>query len=122
MSDPLPDLKIPTVADLWPAVVRTVVPFVVGWVASILLLINVTLTETQRDSLSGLITVVLGALYYIAVRWLEQRYPKLGVLIGSTKQPTYVDAKTIPGEVITADEGTPEATAVLAEPVDPGSD
>lgn len=122
MSDQLPDLKIPTAADLWPSFVRTVVPFIVSWIVSILLLINVTLTDAQRDSLSGLITLVLGALYYIAARWLEQRFPQLGWLLGSKKQPTYVNAKTIPGEVITADEGTPEHAALTADAVEPGSD
>lgn len=121
MSDPTP-VKIPTAADLWPAVVRTIVPFIVGWIASVLLLINVTLTDAQRDSLSGLITLILGALYYIAVRWLEQRFPQLGWLIGSTKQPTYVNDKTIPGDVITANEGTPEHAALTADPVDPQAD
>lgn len=70
-----------------PSIVRTVVPLLVGWLISLPVTAALGLDET---TVTGLVTVALSALYYVAVRSLERRWPGVGVLLGSARQPTYV--------------------------------
>lgn len=102
---------IPSLSDIKDSIIRTVTPLIVGWLLSVLALINVEVTPDTRASLIGLVTAVLSALYYIVVRWAEQRWPGLGWLLGKPVQPVYVNAKTIPGEAVdseTADAPEPD--------------
>lgn len=72
------------------SIIRTVVPLVVGWLGSLLATIGVTITDDQQSALVGLLGAVIGALYYIVARVLEQHFPWASRLLGSSKQPTYV--------------------------------
>ena len=76
------------------SLIRTWVPIVVGALASYLLTLEVELdAEAQAGLVVGLTAVLQGA-YYLIVRVLESRYPKLGVLLGSEAKPKYVDQST----------------------------
>lgn len=77
-----------------PSIVRTLVPVVVGQIAAYLATIGVILPEDVMAA----VTVVLGfaftSVYYIVVRWLEQKWPKLGALLGWASVPSgYTPAK-----------------------------
>ena len=71
------------------SLIRTIVPMGVGALAAWLLQIGVGLPETAFTALEGTLTVGLGAAYYTGVRWLEQRWPAAGWLLGAAVQPVY---------------------------------
>lgn len=75
------------------AQIRTIVPIAVGalltWLATKFKIVIDEQTQTQLVlGLQGLITAV----YYSVVRILEDRFPQLGILLGSTKKPVYFNA------------------------------
>ena len=70
-----------------PSIVRTVVPVIVGAIASYLITLGVTLQEDVMAALSVIITAAATAIYYIVVRWLEQKFPKIGILLGYAAVP-----------------------------------
>lgn len=76
--------------NFFTSLVRTYVPIIVGalvaWLATIGLAID-------ADTAAGLIIFLTGALqglYYLIVRLLERKFPQIGVLLGSTQKPVYV--------------------------------
>jgi hypothetical protein len=76
-------------SDLGTSVVRTIVPIVVGLVVALAAKAGLHLTSA---SVTPIIASGVGAAYYAAVRLLEQKWPALGVLLGSATQPVYVPA------------------------------
>ena len=70
-----------------PSIVRTVVPVIVGAIASYLITLGVTLQEDVMAALSVIITAAATAIYYIVIRWLEQKFPKVGILLGWAAVP-----------------------------------
>lgn len=89
--------------SLTPSLVRTVVPFVVGSIASWLLTRGIDMDEASKAQLTSVVTVVLGAAYYAVVRLGERVRPKLGVLLGMAKAPVYdtapIEARAVAAEV-----------------------
>lgn len=78
-----------TDANTTPALVRTIVPMVVCAAAAWLLaVLGLTL---PLEPATEFVTLALSAVYYSVVRWLEARWPDLGLLLGSKKQPVYTD-------------------------------
>ena len=71
------------------SLIRTIVPMCVGALAAWLLQIGIGLPETAFTALEATLTVGLGAAYYAGVRWLEQRWPAAGWLLGAAVQPVY---------------------------------
>lgn len=72
--------------DLFLSIRRTVVPIVVGAVAAS------ALAPWLPDAMvAQWTTVVLAAIYYVALRLLEVKVPGLSILLGGKGQPTYVD-------------------------------
>lgn len=80
------------ISDLIASYIRTGVPalvgLIVGWVASL----GITLPAEAKDGLSLLIAFVAALVWYVVVRALERRWPKLGVLLGYPKEPVYSTA------------------------------
>lgn len=70
---------------MFPSLIRTVVPFLVALAGPWALRY---LGVTEAD-LSNVLTVALGAVYYVAVRALEQYAPQFGWLLGVAKTPSY---------------------------------
>lgn len=70
-----------------PAVVRTAVPLVVSYVAGVLASLGVTLPPSVAAMVSQAAGVLVAGGYYIVVRRLEKRWPRLSVLLGSRQQP-----------------------------------
>jgi uncharacterized protein (DUF58 family) len=72
--------------DLFLSLRRTIVPFVVGAVGASVL------GPWLPDALvAEWATVLLASVYYFALRLLEVRVPKVGLLLGGTGVPTYTD-------------------------------
>lgn len=76
------------------SLIRTYVPVAVGSVISFLvvnygLVVDPTISNQLVAGLTGLII----AGYYLLARLLERKYPALGVLLGSTQKPVYVEDK-----------------------------
>lgn len=78
--------------DLWTSIVRTVVPFVVGYVIVAAAKLGI---ELDSATASGAITVLLGGIYYTVARIVEERWPTWGWLLGSPTKPVY--STTNPG-------------------------
>lgn len=70
--------------------IRTVVPYIVGSVIAWLATKGYHVSDATMASSTALLTFAVGSVYYIVVRWLEQKSPKLGVLLGVPAKPTYV--------------------------------
>jgi hypothetical protein len=73
------------VPGLGPSLIRTLVPVLVTllgpWAARWL--------GIEATQLEQALSVALGAAYYLLVRLLEQRLPRMGWLLGYPQQPTY---------------------------------
>lgn len=74
--------------DLLVSLRRTLVPMVVGLVGGSFLAGFV-----DPDALEKVVTGAVTAVYYLAVRLLESKMPVFGLLLGSKKQPVYLDPK-----------------------------
>lgn len=73
-----------------PALIRTLVPIVVGAVLAWLASRGLDLTAYE-NAVNVYLPPVLGGLYYAAVFALEKRWPAFGWLLGYARQPQYVD-------------------------------
>lgn len=83
------------------SLIRTVVPAAVGLVLAWLARkTGIVLPEDLSAELTLTVAGVAIGAYYAAVRALEVRWPWVGRLLGSRRQPTYVR----PGEAVVVDE------------------
>ena len=71
--------------------IRTVTPIIIGAVVSYLATLGLEIDTDTQASMVIALTGLLQALYYLVARLLEQKFPKLGILLGSTKKPEYED-------------------------------
>lgn len=72
-----------------PAVVRTIVPVIVGAILSFLATRGITVDSNFNEALIFVLTAVITGVYYVVLLKLESRWPIAGVLLGSTARPTY---------------------------------
>lgn len=76
-----------TTTPALPSVIRTVVPYLTA-------LLIAKLAEWGLDinpgDAQGLVVAVVGSVYYVAVRFVEQKWPNAGWLLGSKRQPQYL--------------------------------
>lgn len=77
------------ISDYVASIIRTVVPTAVGAIISWAVSLGITLPASAKDLLTPALAFAAAILYYLLVRWLEKRWPKLGVLLGVPKQPVY---------------------------------
>lgn len=75
--------------NLWTSITRTLVPAVVGWIVAGLALVGITVPTSERDWIAGGVTFAAAGIWYVGVRALEARWPKLGVLLGVPAKPVY---------------------------------
>lgn len=78
-----------SLADYGTAVIRTVVPGAVGAAAAYGTAHGLGIPAGARESATAALTFGFLSAYYAAVHALEQRWPKLGVLLGVPKKPVY---------------------------------
>jgi len=72
--------------DLLVSLKRTLIPVVVGLVAGSFLAGYV-----DPDALEKVVSGAITATYYLLVRVLEAKVPAFGLLLGSKKQPVYME-------------------------------
>lgn len=99
-----------------PSFVRTYVPLVVAWLVGWLLSLGIEIDDSTQLVLVTGLSGLAAALYYAVVRWLEKRFPAIGLFLGSAKQPVYVDPTKTPAQQSVAVD-----TAVVAVAKEPGS-
>lgn len=76
-------------SDFLVSQIRTHVPVLVGTLISFLATLGLDLdVKTQAGLIAGLTGVII-SLYYLIVRLIEKKFPKVGILLGSTKTPNY---------------------------------
>lgn len=75
--------------DFVTSLIRTYVPILVGQVAAWLALKGVQLDDQTVVAATAALGGLLSAVYYLVVRLIEQKFPQIGVLLGSTKKPEY---------------------------------
>ena len=71
-----------------PSIVRTITPVIVGQIAAYLATIGVVLPDDVMSAVTVVFGFIFTSVYYIVVRWLEQKFPKIGVLLGWAAVPT----------------------------------
>lgn len=74
------------------SLIRTYVPILVGSVISFLV-VNYGLVVDENVTIQ-LVTGLTGFIiagYYLLARLLERKFPQLGILLGSTAKPVYVE-------------------------------
>jgi len=80
-------------SDLFTSIVRTIVPVIVGSIASFLATKGIDLDAATLAGLSAFLAGLFSAVYYLIVRLLEQKFPQLGLLLGSKKTPEYTEKR-----------------------------
>ena len=75
------------------SLIRTVVPIIVGSVVGWLGARGIDVEPEAVGALTAGIGALAGAIYYAAARWLEQRWPILGHLLGPAQAPVYPDSR-----------------------------
>lgn len=80
-------------SDLFTSMVRTIVPIIVGSIASFLATKGIDLDAGTLAGLSAFLAGLFSAVYYLIVRVVEQRFPQWGVLLGSKKTPEYTEKR-----------------------------
>lgn len=75
--------------DLVVSLIRTYVPMVVGAVVAWLVTQGINVDQSAVEGVVAFLTAVFSGLYYVVVRLLEQRWPKLGWLLGQAKELKY---------------------------------
>jgi len=76
-------------SDFVVSLIRTNVPIAVGAFSSWLVSLGLVVPEGAEVPLTIAITAFAAAGYYAAARWLENRWPAFGYLLGSKAAPTY---------------------------------
>lgn len=78
-------------SDVITSLVRTYVPVIVGSFISWLATRGINVDE---GTAAAAVTALTGAIilaYYTIVRLLERKFPRIGVLLGSTRKPEYTE-------------------------------
>lgn len=71
-----------------PSIVRTLVPVAVGQLVALAASAGLEVPEDVEAALVALLGFTVTTVYYLAVRWLEQKFPKIGMLLGWAAVPT----------------------------------
>lgn len=79
-----------TLPDFLNGAIRTYMPLVVGAVVTVLSKLGVILDHEAIEGLEEFIGLLAAGIWWTAVRALERKWPRIGVLLGSTKKPIYV--------------------------------
>lgn len=93
------------------SVIRTVVPTIVGSITGFLAARGINVDEGTKAQLTAVLSTIFTGVYYVVARYLETKFPKLGWLLGSPKQPVY-------GEPLELSKGEYEPVVIPPEHVD----
>lgn len=100
------------------SVIRTWVPVLVGSLLAKLVVIGVVIDDDSSTGLKNAITLLVIGLYYAAIRWLEQKFPRVGIMLGYIRQPVYVD----PTKTLTQQINTVQANVATVAADPPATD
>lgn len=103
--------------DLLTSITRTIIPTIIGWIVGGLALVGVTIPESVQGWISGLLVFLVALIWYVVVRALEHKWPKLGWLLGVPKKPVY--SSDAPDGDLAAAEQIADADAAAARAADP---
>lgn len=70
-----------------PSIVRTLVPVAVGQVVAYFATIGLVIPEDVETALTVIFGFAVTTIYYLVIRFLEQKFPKLGALLGWAATP-----------------------------------
>lgn len=90
------------------SIIRTVVPIIVGAIASALATVGFQLSDKGQELIGTVLGALIAIVYYVAARALEQKFPAAGALLGKPSRPVYFD-KT-PFDTDNAEEIEPDDT------------
>ena len=76
--------------DYITSMIRTWVPIVVGSLIAAAAE-RFGITDIDSAQVSTAVTGIIIAVYYAIVRWLEQKRPSLGILLGRRTSPSYAE-------------------------------
>lgn len=90
-----------------PSIVRTIAPVAVGQLVAYLVSLGIVIPEDVEAALTVILGFVVTSVYYLIVRFLEQKFPKLGALLGWAATPgVYAKHHAVSGpETLEADTG-----------------
>lgn len=75
-----------SLSDYGTSVVRTVTPFIVGWVVALAAKWGLDL---DAATVTPIAASVIGVVYYAVVRKVEEKHPEAGKLLGKAIAPNY---------------------------------
>lgn len=78
-----------TVGEAMIAIVRTVVPLIVGYVLSLAVMAGLHVPEEVVGLVELVLVTVLTAAYYALIRWLSERWAWVGWMLGYPTNPHY---------------------------------
>ena len=70
-----------------PSFVRTLVPVAVGQIIAYIATLGIIVPGDVETALTVILGFVATTVWYTAVRFLEQKFPKIGVLLGWAATP-----------------------------------
>lgn len=70
-----------------PSFVRTLVPVAVGQIVAYIATLGIVVPGDVETALTVILGFVATTIWYVAVRFLEQKFPKLGILLGWAETP-----------------------------------
>ena len=77
-----------------PSIVRTLVPVAVGQIIAYIATLGIVVPGDVETALTVVLGFIATTVWYTAVRFLEQKFPKIGVLLGWAAVPeSYTAAK-----------------------------
>jgi hypothetical protein len=72
------------------SLIRTWTPIVAGAIIGWAITAGLPVTQADKAGLTAVLAGVASALYYLAVREAEKRWPEVGWLLGVPKPPVYL--------------------------------
>lgn len=73
------------------SIIRTVVPIIVGAIASALATVGFQLSDEGQELIGTVLAALIAIVYYVIARTLEQKFPAAGALLGKPSRPVYFD-------------------------------
>lgn len=70
-----------------PSIVRTIIPLAVGQIVAFVATLGIEVTPDQEAAFTTVLGFVAAALYYLIIRFLEQKFPWMGALLGWATTP-----------------------------------
>lgn len=70
-----------------PSFVRTLVPVAVGQIVAYIATLGIVVPGDVETALTVILGFIATTIWYVAVRFLEQKFPKVGILLGWAETP-----------------------------------